>query len=191
MKKENGWPIFYIVRFTNERMALHSYRIDREKREYVISDKPGYAVDISKGLIMAEHSELVRNAVLMAERLFRGNVKENVEAYHWYGDEKPDGSVSIDEACDSIEGMLDVVTDGGYSKGWEPEVKYGDMDHEAYLKYIEEAIKAGPTPWSDRKDKYHNEMAYIGGGITRIVRNSRGDAESRRLLLLASESMRI
>ena len=83
MKKENGWPLFYVVRFSQNRIYLHSYKIDRDSGKYVIADNPGYAIDVSKGLIMADHAQAVRDAVEMAGRLFRGDVKENLEAYHW------------------------------------------------------------------------------------------------------------
>ncbi|MBO6308771.1 MAG: hypothetical protein J6N70_08065 [Oribacterium sp.] len=49
---------------------------------------------------MNDHADAIGDALLMAERLYYGNVKENVEAYHWNGDDKTDGSVSIDAIKD-------------------------------------------------------------------------------------------
>ena len=104
--------------FSQNRIYLHSYKIDRDSGKYVIADNPGYAIDVSKGLIMADHAQAVRDAVEMAGRLFRGDVKENLEAYHWVKGEEPDGSITIDEACDRIEEALDEISDGRTSESF-------------------------------------------------------------------------
>ena len=59
IKKENGWPICYIARFRNDCIILHSYKLNWESREYVIADDPGYAVDVSKGMIMNDHADAI------------------------------------------------------------------------------------------------------------------------------------